>query len=64
MFEIAKKLSVASGAPFLRVDLYNANGKIYFGELTFYPDCGLDNNRLPETDLYFGGLVKLPIVYK
>ena len=60
MFEIAKKLSVASGAPFLRVDLYNANGKIYFGELTFYPDCGLDNNRLPETDLYFGGLIKLP----
>lgn len=60
MFEIAKKLSVASGAPFLRVDLYNANGKIYFGELTFYPDCGLDNNRLTETDLYFGGLLKLP----
>lgn len=62
MFEIAKKLSVSSGAPFLRVDLYNANGKIYFGELTFYPDCGLDSNRLPETDLYFGGLVKLPSI--
>lgn len=63
MFEIAKKLSIASGAPFLRVDLYNANGKIYFGELTFYPDCGLDNNRLPETDLYFGNLVQLSKVY-
>ena len=59
MFEIAKKLSVASGAPFLRVDLYNVNGKIYFGELTFYPDCGMDRNRLPETDEYFGSLVDL-----
>lgn len=59
MFDIAKKLSVASGAPFLRVDLYNVNGKIYFGELTFYPDCGMDRNRLPETDEYFGSLVDL-----
>ena len=59
MFEIAKKLSVASGAPFLRVDLYNVNGKIYFGELTFYPDCGMDRNRLSETDEYFGSLVDL-----
>lgn len=59
MFEIARTLSVASGAPFLRVDLYNVNGKIYFGELTLYPDCGMDRNRLPETDEYFGGLVDL-----
>lgn len=59
MFDIAKELSVASGAPFLRVDLYNVNGKIYFGELTFYPDCGMDRNRLPETDEYFGSLVDL-----
>lgn len=64
MFEIAKKLSVASGAPFLRVDLYNVNGKIYFGELTFYPDCGMDRNRLPETDEYFGSLVDLSKVHK
>ena len=64
MFEIAKKLSVASGAPFLRVDLYNVDGKIYFGELTFYPDCGMDRNRLYETDEYFGSLVDLSMVHK
>lgn len=63
MFEIARTLSVASGAPFLRVDLYNVNGKIYFGELTLYPDCGMDRNRLPETDEYFGSLVDLSKVH-
>ena len=61
MFDIAGILATKSEAPFVRVDLYNINGKIYFGELTLYPNCGLDRNRLPETDLYFGGLVKLPL---
>ncbi len=37
MKEISKKLS--KGHPFLRVDLYEINNKIYFGELTFSP-CG------------------------
>lgn len=35
MVEVAEKLS--EGFPFVRVDLYNVGGKIYFGELTFYP---------------------------
>lgn len=57
MFRIASELS--KGIPFLRVDLYNSSGKIYFGELTFFPDSGWDPNRLPEIDLYFGDLVDL-----
>ena len=59
MFEIAEQLSKDVGAPYLRVDLYNASGKIYFGELTFFPDSGFDPNRLPEMDRYFGDLIKL-----
>ena len=59
MFELASKLSI--GHPFVRVDLYNVNGKIYFGELTFYPASGLDSNRLPETDLYFGKKIDLSL---
>lgn len=59
MFEIASQLS--KGIPFLRVDLYNVNGHIYFGETTFFPASGFDANRLPEADLYFGNLIKLPI---
>ncbi len=35
MIEYAQKLS--QPFPFCRVDLYNINGKIYFGEITFYP---------------------------
>lgn len=38
MKRIAEKLS--EDFPFVRVDLYNINGKIYFGELTFYPWSG------------------------
>lgn len=59
MFEIASELS--KGHPFVRVDLYNIDGKIYFGETTFYPDAGLDPNRLPESDLYFGNQIDLSL---
>ena len=38
MLEIAEKLS--EGFPYVRVDLYDVDGKIYFGELTFYPWSG------------------------
>lgn len=38
MLDVAKVLS--SDFPFVRVDLYNIEGKIYFGELTFYPWTG------------------------
>lgn len=58
MFEIAAKLS--KGFPFVRVDLYNVNGEIFFGEMTFFPDSGLDEKILKETDIYFGNLLKLP----
>lgn len=38
MIEIAKELS--KGFKFVRVDLCNVNGKIYFGEMTFTPASG------------------------
>lgn len=38
MISIAEKLS--KGIPFLRVDMYNERGKVYVGELTFYPGSG------------------------
>lgn len=42
MLRIASKLS--KDFNFVRVDLYNINGDIYFGELTFTPACGMINN--------------------
>lgn len=60
MFEIASELS--KGQPFLRVDLYNVDGKIYFGELTFYPDGGVDPNILRSTDERWGELLDLNVL--
>ncbi len=45
--------------PFLRVDLYSVNNRIYFGELTFFPSSGIEpftNNG----DIFMGNLLKLP----
>lgn len=39
MLTMAEKLS--SNIPFLRVDFYDVDGRIYFGELTFYPASGM-----------------------
>ena len=61
MFKLAGKISADVGAPFLRVDLYNSCGKVYFGELTFFPQSGFERNNLPETENYFGSLIKLSV---
>lgn len=58
MFGLAEKLS--AGFPFVRVDLYNVRGRIYFGEMTFYPCSGFDNRLLPATDRLFGDMINLP----
>lgn len=58
MKRIARILS--EGIPFVRVDFYVVNGRLYFGELTFYPTSGLDNQSSDEWDLKFGSLLTLP----
>ena len=57
MFEFASILS--TGIPFIRVDFYECNGKLYFGELTFYPSSGFDANRLEKTDQIFSNNLKI-----
>lgn len=57
MFEYAKKLS--EGFKFVRVDLYNVDGKIYFGELTFTPSAGVDNGYTDEGNKLLGDKIKL-----
>lgn len=46
MVELASKL--ADKLPFVRVDLYNVNGAVFFGELTFYPSDAR-KNFFPES---------------
>jgi hypothetical protein len=52
MLEMARRLS--SGTDFLRVDLYNINGRIVFGELTSHPASGMGMFEPAEWDLKFG----------
>lgn len=57
MISLAEKLSAKE--PFLRVDFYNVNGKIYFGELTFYPASGMGRWTTEEADIKIGGYLEL-----
>ena len=59
MIEIAEQLS--KSIPHVRVDLYNINGKIYFGEYTFFHYGGIVPFHPAEWDYRFGNLLKLPI---
>lgn len=56
MLEIARKLS--SETNFIRVDLYNINGRVIFGELTNYPEAGIGKFEPSDWDLKFGNYWK------
>ena len=52
MISIAERLS--KDLKFVRVDLYNISGKIYFGEITFYPAGGVGSFTPDEWDAKLG----------
>lgn len=58
MINLAQKLS--KKVPFIRVDFYEVNGNVYFGELTFYPASGLSKFEPEEWDLNLGNMIELP----
>lgn len=58
MVELAETLS--HDILFVRVDFYEIRGKIYFGELTFYPGSGLEAFQPEEWDYKLGSLINLP----
>ena len=57
MVALAEKLS--QGHRFLRVDLYQIDGKVYFSELTFSPCAGSMPFKPIEWDEKMGGLIVL-----
>ncbi len=57
MLEIAEALS--KPFPTARIDFYNVSGRIYFGEITLTPACGLSKRDKKTTLEYFGSLVDL-----
>ena len=50
---------LARDFPFVRVDLYYIKGKVYFGELTFYPWSGYVKFQPDEFDFQLGKLMKI-----
>ena len=57
MIDIVKRLS--ENIPFARIDLYNSNGKIYFGEITFFPAGGMGKFVPDEWDYKLGQRIEL-----
>lgn len=58
MWKLASKLS--QGHPFIRVDFYDINGEVFFGELTFFPTSGMGGFDPEVWDYIFGDWIKLP----
>ena len=57
MIRLAQELS--KNHPFLRVDLYNVSGNIYFGELTFYPASGFGKFTSDEWEIKIGDILNI-----
>ena len=59
MIELAEK--IAKDTIFVRVDFYNVNEKIYFGEITFFPASGFGKFVPDEWDKKIGDMLILPL---
>ena len=59
MVDLSEKLAQHVGAPFIRIDFYEVNGEIYFGEITFYPGGGVEEFSPEEWDYILGSWIKL-----
>lgn len=57
MVELAEILS--KNIPFVRVDFYEVEGNIYFGELTFYPGGGLEEFSPESYDYLLGSWINV-----
>lgn len=57
---IANKLAKDINVPFVRIDLYSIENKVYFSEITFYPNSGYIPFEPYEWDKIIGGWIKLP----
>lgn len=58
MIQLAKDLT--KPFPYVRFDLYEVQGRIYFGEFTFFPCSGMPDFIPPEYDAIVGGMLNLP----
>ncbi len=57
MVELAERL--AAPLKFARIDFYDISGRIYFGEITFFPGNGTEEFTPMEWDEKIGDWLKL-----
>ncbi len=58
MVVLAERMS--KGMPFVRIDFYEINHTVYFGEYTFFPGSGLEEFDPEEWDTTIGHWITLP----
>ena len=58
MQEVAAKLS--KGIPFVRMDLYEVGGRVYFGEYTFFDGGGFQFLEPEKWEYKMGSWINLP----
>lgn len=61
-FELMKQLAskLSKGIPHVRVDFYEVDGKVFFGEMTLYHWSGFVPFKPKEWDYIFGSWITLP----
>lgn len=59
MLIIADKIAAKINCPFVRIDLYNINAEIFFGEITFFPLSGFGSFTPQEWNKKLGDLIIL-----
>lgn len=59
MKQLAEKVAKFIDNPYVRVDFYEVQGKVYFGEVTFYPEGGMCYFKPDEWDYTFGSWIDL-----
>ncbi len=56
---LAEKVAKFVDNPYVRVDFYEVSGKVYFGEVTFYPEGGMCYFKPDKWDYTFGSWMDL-----
>ena len=55
---------LSKDCPFLRVDFYEIKGRLYIGELTFFPGAGFEKFRPMSKDYELGEWLHLETVHR
>lgn len=62
MIELAETIS--HNTILSRIDFYEIDGQVYFGEITFYPASGFGTFTDEEWDYKLGDMIDLPNIKK